>query len=375
VPATPRAPVTPALLRWAREEAALTLDAAASKLRIPPDRLETWEEGSARPTLNQLKAAARVYAQPPAVFFLREPPRTSRPDIPDYRRGHRGGEEHPDTRRELKEALARRREFLALRDDVHPFALAIGQGGPSDQVAALAREQLRVEVNNQFEARDQYAALNLWLRAVEQLDVLVFQASTLGADDMRGISVFLNPAPVVLLRGKDAPAGRVFTLAHELGHLVRRTNALCDPFHPASAEVERWCNAFAADLLMPIEPFVAELRRHSDVPAVDAAYSLGRRFGVSQEAAAVRMVGLNLAPRAVIDEARAQTAEALLAIEEREGFAPYHRMRMRDLGRLYTSTVVEAYHGDRIGLTDAIQRLGVKVPTFRRIEAELPAPP
>ncbi len=75
-----RVPVNPALLRWARERAALTLDKLVK--RFP--HYEQWERGVAQPTLKQLERLAQALHVPFGYLFLNEPPEEPLP-IPDFR--------------------------------------------------------------------------------------------------------------------------------------------------------------------------------------------------------------------------------------------------------------------------------------------------
>lgn len=71
-----RALITPSVLKWAREEyIKITVDYAAKKLRVKPERLLAWEAGEKRPTFNQLKQIATLYRTHLSVFYLPEPPK------------------------------------------------------------------------------------------------------------------------------------------------------------------------------------------------------------------------------------------------------------------------------------------------------------
>jgi hypothetical protein len=55
-------------------------------LKIPPERLQTWEDGSEYPTVNQAKEIAKKYRIPYVFFFLPEPPQNIKlPKNQDYR--------------------------------------------------------------------------------------------------------------------------------------------------------------------------------------------------------------------------------------------------------------------------------------------------
>jgi transcriptional regulator with XRE-family HTH domain len=88
---TPSAPVAPALLRWARESFGISLEEAAKKQGIKPERLAGWEAGEDAPTVAQLRKAAATYRRPLAVFFLSEPPKDFQA-LRDFRRPRRAAE-------------------------------------------------------------------------------------------------------------------------------------------------------------------------------------------------------------------------------------------------------------------------------------------
>jgi hypothetical protein len=91
----------------------------------------------------------------------------------------------------------------------------------------------------------------------------------------------------MLLRRSDPPARRRYTCAHELGHWLLATHS--EPISERSphASVERWCDRFAAALLMPAAWVIEELVQAS--LDIDAIVGLSRRFGVSRQAALLRV--------------------------------------------------------------------------------------
>ena len=68
------ATATPAVLKWARESAGLSLEDAAKRIPVPVAKLTAAESGSGQLTFSQLKSASHVYKRPLAVFFLDAPP-------------------------------------------------------------------------------------------------------------------------------------------------------------------------------------------------------------------------------------------------------------------------------------------------------------
>ena len=96
---------------------------------------------------------------------------------------------------------------------------------------------------------------------MQDLGILVFQARGAEVDEMRGFSVAEEPMPVIVLNTRDAPNGRVFTLFHEFCHLLLRKGGICDlrdrrSHRPEDSALEVFCNAVAAETLVPRREFV-----------------------------------------------------------------------------------------------------------------------
>ena len=104
----------------------------------------------------------------------------------------------------------------------------------------------------------------------------------LDPEEFRGFVLPDEYAPFVFVNGADAKGAQMFTLAHELAHLWIAQPGVFDlrDMQPAPDPRERFCNAVAAEFLIPEE----ELRRAwvevRDAPEPFSA--LARRFKVSE---------------------------------------------------------------------------------------------
>lgn len=382
---TPPAPVAPSLLVWAREDIGLTIDEAAKKVAVSPGRLTSWEAGESVPSVAQLRRLASAYKRPLAVFFLPEPPRGFRP-LHDFRRLHGAEEDQwsPGLRLAVRRALQQQEAARELRD-------LLGEAGPpgptvsaspddSERYATEARDLLGVSLDRQFAWRDRYKALAGWIGALEESGVLVLQTSGLGLDEMRGFSLSDSLVPVVVLNGSDAPRGRVFTALHEWTHLLLNDPGVCDLHDAQEApdredEVEQFCNEVAAAILMPREAFQSEsavkAAQAAGVTSDAAVGELANRYSVSQEAVVRRLVTLGAVPWDFYMRKREQYQAAYAKRrQEGEGFAPYHRVKVRDLGKAYVRLVLDAYHEDRINVSDVSDYLGVRLKHLPQIERE-----
>jgi Zn-dependent peptidase ImmA (M78 family) len=176
---------------------------------------------------------------------------------------------------------------------------------------AGAEESARVFRQVFFSGDHSSPLLSLPRIAVEQLQIMVFLVSTSQLD---GASAFLNGIPFVFV-ARRFPARMLFTLAHEIGHLIAHHDhaefAKIDLL-PGDAQerrprgaAEQFAHSFASCLLLPQQGLALVLRKVREFGKVPSDASVGdieisyvaRIFGVSFEVAARRCEDLKLLPR------------------------------------------------------------------------------
>lgn len=342
----------------------------AKRIGVKPERVMAWEAAEDQPSIAQLRSLAELFRRTPAFFFLSNPPAPDFPRPPDFR-GEAATDLMPSIRREMHKAMERRRALLELRGPPERTLRGLTVDLSNVEVAAdTARLALGVTLEDQRATPDAGQALRLWIHAVEESGVLVFQMSRIPIGECRGLSIYEPEYPVIVLNGADPAEGRSFTLLHELGHLLQSSGSVCTLW--ANEHVERECNAFAGEVLMPAQAFLQSLGTQDAMLAVP---TLAGRFRVSQEAAAARLRMLRCLDKAQVDEVRAQAARR--AQEERErnrekaGGPPHFRTHLRNLGERYVTTVLDAYGTDQISLVDTAHLLDAKISTIERMEREL----
>jgi Zn-dependent peptidase ImmA (M78 family) len=355
----------------------VSLETAANRAGVSVERLASWEEGGDdKPTLAKMRELAKLYRRPLAVFYLPTPPRGFSA-MHDFRRTADGPlPQSPELRLAIRKARDRRDiaiELLTDRDEPIP-TFSIGEA-PEDaeEAGARIRSALGVAVHEQATWKDPGAALKGWREATERIGVLVFQMLRVELEEARGFSIADLPLPVVSVNIKDSANGRTFTLLHELAHLLRRTDGLCDLHDEgaaAQAVAEQYCNRAAAAALMPREVVLADdtVRAHG-AAAANGSWGdnelrlVARRFaGASQEAVIRRLMDLGLSSQAFYRRKRAELADVYrLRVVKPEGFVPPHRLSLLSAGPVYTSLIVDAYDRRQITASDAADFLDVRV--------------
>ncbi len=332
-----------ALLTWAREATGLSSEEAARKIGVKPERLVEWEAGTGRPTVAQIRKAAGVYRRPLAAFFLAEPPARPVP-LHDFRRLPAGMPAEPSAELLLQVRRARRRRTVAvaltseLGREVPEFSLRATLDADTEVVAARARSWLGVVAEEERRWTGDYGPLNAWIAVFEARGVLVFQTGDIALEEMRGFTLDERRLPVIVLNAKDAPRGRVFTLMHELTHLMLGQDGVCDPLQVSrhaqnpDERVEVYCNRVAGAILVPRDGLLAHPRlARAGGPrdwSDEEIQELADHFAVSRETIARRLVIVGWATEAFYDRKR----EAYLVqyrartVTAREGFAPPFRV-------------------------------------------------
>jgi Zn-dependent peptidase ImmA (M78 family) len=123
-------------------------------------------------------------------------------------------------------------------------------------------------------------------------------------DSLSGILIYVNSAPIVVVRQEDSHHRRRFWAAHELGHVLmaHHDSLHVDRSRPEgyppeySWRQERAATDFAAALLMPAE----SLRRDASAASLTLG-PVAEIYAVSQQALATRLSALGLRPAFIGD--------------------------------------------------------------------------
>ena len=378
------APINPDLLVWARETAGYSVDDAAAKLGVKPEKLEAIEKGDPAPSFALLKKAADVFKRPLAVFFLPQAP--ERQTVVHDFRLQPGVSQRPYAPRlnaEIRQARLHREDALELAHEVEhemtPFLHAATMDEATPAVAARVRQFLGITLEQQAAFRRAEDALKAWKDAVERQAVLVFETSRIPEEEMSGVSLPADLLPIIILNGGDKHARRIFTLLHELTHLLLRQGGVCDMAqvddNTQDGRVEAFCNSVAGNALVPASA-LEDLLTGRGVRdwTLEELGEIAQHFSVSRYVIILRLLEIGRASQKHSRKIAADLTTEYQRQKEREreksaGGPSPAVMAVRNLGRPYVRLVLDAYAQDRIGLSTASDYLGVKLRHLPRIES------
>lgn len=385
---TVRANVEPAVLRWARESAGYSIEDAARRVPVKPERLSSWEveAGETRPTIGQLRKLANVYKRPLSVLFLPVPPAEPPLKIHDFRQlpGKVPGVFSSAVLLQLRRARERRELALHLLEDleqpVPSFDVRATLHDDPEQLGAHFRDVLGMDLATQEQWTGMYDAFNGWRSRIETAGVLVFQMSRVEPEETRGFSLAELPLPVIAVNSKDPPGARVFTMLHELCHVALRRSGVCEPdedrLRPSEERrVEVLCNHVAGASLVPMETLLADpivRANRGPVWPEDSLAKLARRFSASRFVVLRRLLTAVRTTPAFYQEKHLEWTENARRERHRKKESksgpPPDRTSVAERGQTLVRLVLQSYYQDHITLSDVSEYLGVRLKHLPKIE-------
>lgn len=294
--------INPKILKWARNDCGFSLEEAV-KSDLNPEKLEKAEQGEVHLTYKQFLKIARRYRRPPAFFYLKNPPEEHLLD--DFRTLESKETKFSPVLRDEFLKIKEKRSFAIKFKDYdkeyeYNYVNSISTDDQPIKTALKIRNLLAITLENQRGWKEKYEAFNSWKSSIEKIGILIFQLSGIELSEMRGFSISEIPYPVIGLNRKDSPFGRIFTLIHELCHIMIKRGGICtiqtkDEEH---YEIEKFCNSVAGKVLIPTESFNRFLKDNdlfvkknwSD----DTLDKISRIYWVSKEVILRKLLDLNL---------------------------------------------------------------------------------
>lgn len=379
-----KVPVNPDILRWARESANLTIDEVTAKVKKSSEVIAAWENGLDSPSYAQLeKLAYDVYKRPIAVFFFPNPPKED-----DTKKSFRTLPDSEFNRlpstliRQIRKARVLQENLYELCNAVNPSSsqllscLKSLKGYAIKKIAFAIRDYFNIPLDVQKSWDTVETALENWRRAFEDAGVFVFK-DAFRNDDFSGFCLYDKVFPLIIINNSMPKTRQIFTLFHELGHLLFETSGidkLNDDFINILPEQDRnieiLCNRLSAEILVPsydfdslvkgIEINEAIVTKLADIYKVSREVILRKCFDrgkVNEET--YRDVTTKW-----IEEAKKKK------LESKSG-GDYYNTQIAYLGDKYIEIVFNAYYTKKINDMQLADYLNMKIDNLNSLELSL----
>ena len=358
------------VLVWAREAAVMSKKNASEKTGLSLSRLNQLEKGAQKPNLDELKSLAKTYNRTIATLLLKQPPQ-EKPLPKDCRtlNSNQIGSFHEKTVVAIRKARAMAKSLVELKEDFGiprlNFSIrATLETSPKKLAQKLRKEWLLSEIR---EIENLNHALEAYIEKVEELGVAVFQLS-LTQDGLRGFSIVDDIVPIIgIKRGGEAPTSKIFTLFHELGHIILNEGGLCDLKDTNTKRIEIWCNAFSAEILVPTDELLnLELvKRYAQENEKEWVkqhlINIGKRFHVGPLVILRSLLENRLTSQAFYKNKHEAWNKPQFGRAKNPEGRNIAKETIKEKGRTYVSLAFKAFDQNRIDIKDLSDFLGVRM--------------
>ena len=367
------------IIRWAREFYNMTPEDAAKAIGVDSKTYAQWESGEQYPTYAKLKKISDVFRKPSALFFFPEPPQ-----LPPLKGDLRTLPDEVVSRFSknviiqfekakvyqisLQELYGKRDSIIAQRAS---FPVAI------EDLCEYFRRKLEFPLSAQKERKDTKVVFEIFREKFYNLGIYVFK-DAFKDNSISGLCLNDDYYPVIIINNSMSFARQIFTLFHELYHLISDTSGaeiIRDDYYlmldSKQTEIEHSCDSFANSFLIPIDDFKNELKKKP--LDEDRISELSVLYSVSKEAIMYKLYKMGIITS---DDYNALKdtfyGDAIRngqgKNKEKEGGGNHYYTKLSYLGQRYTGDVLKLYFSGKIDNSRASEMLQSKIDHLPRLE-------
>lgn len=370
--------INPDRVAWCCADYGITPDLLAHELGIAPASIERVMEGEDGITFNQLRKVAEYFGRG-VLFFLEEGPvDAAQVHTAQFRTlANQKPELTPSMKKLIERVEKQRAVFLGLLEDLDETE-RVSFDPPTlpsrniKEAASIVRTWLGLNETNDFES---------YRTAIEAKGILVFRSNGYNGkwqipkqNPIIGFTLYDSTCPVIVIKKQSSDTQQVFTLMHELGHvLLHKSSSIDDEqdFYSTQGQ-ERDANAFAGHVLVP-DDFLATIQdrnRPTEVHQYDVWLDRQRKaWGVSVEVILRRLLDSGRLTQSQYAAYR-QWRYSLPVQQSDTGTRMYrYREPMHLFGDTFVRTVLGALNARQITLAKASSYLdSLKIKDLHQLE-------
>ena len=296
-----------------------------------------------------------------------------------------------DTLYILHNAQGRQESLKELNEGINPAQNCIFKDVSFDvnsdisdiqEITLILRKYIGIDLNTQTMWNSADQAFKKWRLAIEEKGIFVFKYS-FKQEGINGFCLLDNEFPVIYINNKDADYRQIFTLFHELVHILLGIDYIVHENYEAhinqlseeDKKVEKFCDRLAAEFLFPSNLFKEEI---VDNEINDDLYQrLSNKYKVSREVILRRCLDHSLINR---EQYSAKVTEWKQAYEEKDnkekaGNMPsggsYYANQVTYLGLTYLELAFRNYNSGKLSHYELSDYLEIKMNHIPKLEQQL----
>lgn len=367
------------MLKWARERTPIKIEEIPLRMKeFSNEQIENWENGTEYPSVNQAKKLCNLYDIPFAALYLSKLPNVDNTTYIDRRTymDNLEGDISYELWKEINRLKSCREcaiELLNLEEYRNVFK-DISPNFSINDISTKIREIFNIETP--FKNKTAYSnnAFNYFRNKIESKGVMVLQIENISIKEIRGISLNYDILPIIAVNKNDSDRAKVFTLFHEIAHLVRRTSNLClIDFNEREDEEEKICNNLAVNILIP-EITLDSIINGKDFSDDRVITNLSDRYAVSKFVIIKRLYDLNKIDFVLYKskyEKYLDIFNEIKKIKKKQGkkiIVTQDKKLISSSGKLYPKIILNAYYEGKISFGEVCNTLNVNSRYIDNIE-------
>lgn len=361
----------PLVLKSIRESLRIDLEKASKLSKIAIEKLRQFEETKdIKPNLEELKSLAKAYNKPLAALLLYNPIKEK--PLPKDRRTVKSelvGIFDIKTIKTVERARALLDSMLQLKKELGIEIVKFSEAADlnDDPITTANKFRKKWGLDEIKDFPNSETALEGFIEKVEELGVAVFQL-TLTKDNLRGFSITDEEIPIIVIkRGNEPSTAKIFTLFHEVGHLLLNESGICDIGLNTQQKIEKWCNAFASEILVPTNELLQNsivkryVKNNEKEWLSKDLIEIGNKFFVGRLVVLRKLYDLGFTTKKYYEEKlNSWNKPSFGRAKESEG-RNIPKEIVKEKGKAFISLAFEAYSQNRINIKELSDYLGAKL--------------
>ena len=248
-----------------------------------------------------------------------------------------------------------------------------------DELASKIREYVGISLSEQKSWDSTDTALETWRKAFENVGIFVFKEAFRN-DDFSGFCLYDNVFPLVIINNSMVKNRQIFTLFHELGHLLYETSGIdkikddfINTLPKKDKDIEVLCNGLAAEILVPSEEFDKAIKNLKIDE--DEISKLSGIYKVSREVILRKLLDRKIVTQTTYEKLTSKWIEEVKKFKEdrkeNSTGGNYYYTQITYLGDKYLDVAFDAYYKKAISEVQLADYLNVKIDSLPSLELSL----
>ena len=373
--------INPEMLRWARGETPFSSihDVLARRPKLTYEKVEAWENGEEYPSISEAKDLAMLYDVPFACFFFTTTPNKKPRAFTDRRMAYAqiAGEISYELWREIRRITANREIAIDTDNDFFGNTNRLPEITHDESISSVAtkiRSYLGVDTPFRYKSQYNNSAFNYFRSLFENRGIMIAQMSGVPVSEIRGLSIYNEVMPIIAVNSSDWERAKVFTLFHEMAHLLRRSSSIClIDFDEQNDDEEKICDRIAAESLLPESSF-RQVISDMGIGVADwdnlSLLSVADRFAVSTVVVLRRLYDLKIIDfEYYVARYKEMEMEVKEQAKSKKSFpVKYHYKYLNQQGYLFPKVMLSAYANGNISYGEMCRSLNIDTMHIGNVE-------